>query len=71
MAELTLEVLAKRVETLERILNVIPPESNTPVKDWRLAVGMFTGSEFMKLVHAEGKAIRERDREEARREFGE
>ncbi len=71
MPELTLEVLAKRVETLERILKVTPTESDAPVKDWRLAVGMFTGSEFMKQVDAEGQAIRERDREEARREFGE
>jgi hypothetical protein len=29
---------------------------------------MFSGSEFMKQVDAEGRAIREKDREEARRE---
>ena len=71
MDELTLEILAKRVDAIERILNVKPPRPTPPRKDWRLAVGMFTGSEFMKQVDAEGQAIRERDREEARKEFGE
>ncbi|HEX3313833.1 MAG TPA: hypothetical protein VHR72_03025 [Gemmataceae bacterium] len=68
MGELTLEGLAKRVETLERMLKVSPPEDGTPRKDWRRAVGMFTGSEFMKQVDAEGQAIRERDRDEAEQE---
>ncbi len=64
MNELTLESLAKRVETLERLLAA--PPSTSRVKDWRLAVGMFTGSEFMKQVDAAGQAIRQSDRDEAR-----
>jgi hypothetical protein len=59
MGELTLESLAKRVETLERLARVRQPASGPPRKDWRHAVGMFTGSEFMKQVDAEGQAIRE------------
>ena len=70
MGELTLEQLAKRVETLERLLKVNSPDAGPPRKDWRRAVGMFTGSEFMKQVDAEGQAIRERGREEAEQEFG-
>jgi len=66
MDELTLEALAKRVEVLERLLHVQPGEP--PPKDWRSVAGMFSGSEFMKQVDAEGRAIREQDREAARRE---
>lgn len=62
MNELTLESLAKRVETLERLLAV--PPSTSRVKDWRLAVGMFTGSEFMKQIDVAGQAIRQSDRDE-------
>ena len=69
MPELSLELLAKRVEFLERSLGVSPGEAS-PQKDWRLAVGMFTGSEPMKQIDSEGQAIREEDRDEARREFG-
>jgi hypothetical protein len=67
MDDLTLESLAKRVEALERLLHVKPGET-PPAKDWSSVVGMFSGSEFMKQVNAEGRAIREQDREEARRE---
>jgi hypothetical protein len=70
MNDLTLENLAKRVEALEKLLHLSPPPK-TPEKDWRSAVGMFTGSDFMKQVDAEGAAIRQLDRDEARREFGE
>ena len=62
MTELTLESLAKRVEALEKKL----AEREAPKKDWRLSVGMFDGSEFMKQVDAEGEAIREADRKAAR-----
>ena len=65
MNELTLEMLAKRVEAIERLLNV-QPEKPSADTDWQSAVGMFSGSDFMKLVDAEGRAIRERDREVAR-----
>jgi hypothetical protein len=67
MNEITLESLAKRVEALERLLNV-KPGVQPPVRDWQSVVGMFSGSEFMKQVNAEGRAIREKEREEARRE---
>ncbi|MCE9529830.1 MAG: hypothetical protein K8T89_01615 [Planctomycetes bacterium] len=71
MNDLTLEMLAKRVEALEKLLNVTPPPlSPASAKDWRSAVGMFTGNEFMKQIDAEGQAIRQQDREDARKEFG-
>ena len=63
MNELTLEALAKRVEALERALQTRPARS----KDWRRVVGMFGDSEFSRQVDAEGRAIREAEREEARR----
>jgi hypothetical protein len=65
MNEVTLESLARRVEALERALSfsLKPPRQ----KDWRRVVGMFGDSEFMKQVDAEGKAIREAERAEARR----
>jgi hypothetical protein len=68
MAEVTLESLVKRVEELERI---IAQMNAPPVKDWRRAAGLFTGSEFAKQVDEEGRKIREADREAARQEFGE
>jgi hypothetical protein len=63
MNELTLEGLAKRVEALERALQARPSRQ----KDWRRVVGMFGDSEFSRQVDAEGRAIREAEREEARR----
>ena len=68
MGELTLESLAKRLEAIEQKLNqreAIPP------KDWRLAAGMFTDSEFSKQVDEEALKIRQADRDAARAEFGE
>jgi hypothetical protein len=66
MPELTLESLAKRVEALESALAV--KETNRSPKDWRMGVGLFAGSEFMKQVDEEGRRIREADREAARQE---
>ena len=63
MNDLTLEALAKRVEALERALQVRPPRQ----KDWRRVVGMFRDTEVSRQVDAEGRAIREAEREEARR----
>jgi hypothetical protein len=63
MNELTLEALAKRVEALERALQVRSPRQ----KDWRRVVGMFRDSEISHQIDAEGRAIREAEREEARR----
>ena len=68
MPRLTLETLAKRVDELERKL----AERDAPsIKDWRLAAGMFTGSECSRQIDEEARKIREGDRDAARREFGE
>ena len=66
MNELTLESLARRVEALERALDLKPVTFRA--KDWRSVVGMFEDSEFMKQVDAEGRALREAERAKARRE---
>jgi hypothetical protein len=63
MDEVTLESLARRVEALERALALRPPRQ----KDWRSVIGMFEDNEFSRRVDAEGQAIREAEREEARR----
>jgi hypothetical protein len=68
MSELTLESLARRLEDVERRLNENQASS---AKDWRIAAGLFTGRESSKIVDEEGRKIRDADREEARREFGE
>jgi hypothetical protein len=67
MSELTSEGLARQLEDLERRLN---EKQGRGVKDWRTAAGMFTGREFSKIVDEEGRKIRDADRKEARREFG-
>ena len=64
MPEITLESLAARLTEVERQLaaqQVAPAKK----KDWRRTVGMFTGSEFMKQVDAEGEAVRDADRAES------
>jgi hypothetical protein len=65
MTEISLESLARRVEALERALDVNQRSNRS--KDWRRVVGMFGDSDFQKQVDAEGQAIREADRAEARR----
>ncbi len=65
MNEVTLESLARRVEALERALALKPGAG--ALKDWRRVVGMFGDSEFMRQVDAEGQALREAERAEARR----
>ena len=67
MSEMSLESLAKRVEALEKKLSEHQAAAAVPAKDWRSVVGMFDGSEAMKQVIAEGHAIREAEREAARR----
>jgi len=59
MSELTLEALAKRVEALEK-------KQAAPPADWRSVVGLFDDDPGFADVIAEGKAIREADREAAR-----
>jgi hypothetical protein len=63
MEDVTLESLARRVEALERALGLRPASA----KDWRRVVGLFGDSELSRQVDAEGHAIREAEREEARR----
>jgi hypothetical protein len=62
----TLEALAQRLDMVEKELARLSAPSRP--KDWRRVVGMFEGSEFMKQVIEEGKAIRQADREAAQRE---
>jgi molybdopterin converting factor small subunit len=65
MPELTLESLAARVAALEKQLaeQKAPPQK----KDWRRTIGMFAGNEFIKELDAEVAAMREAEREAARR----
>ena len=62
MSEATIESLVKRIEALEQKFT----EREAPKKDWRLSVGMFEGSEFMKQVDEEVAAMREAERQSAR-----
>lgn len=68
MAQHTLE---KRVAVLERQVAELLAngQDRLPVKDWRNALGVFSPetAEFMKQVDAAGRAIREKERREARR----
>lgn len=64
MAELTLESLAKRVEDLER--QVASQAKPAPRNDWLEVAGMFRDSDYHYQVIAEGRAIREAERELAR-----
>lgn len=66
MTDPTLEEIAKRLEAVEKQLAAQAATNAPPKKDWRRSVGMFTGSEFMKDVDAEGAAIREAERKAAR-----
>jgi hypothetical protein len=63
MTEITLESLARRVEALERALDLKPPL--TDKNAWRGVVGMFAGSDFMREVDEEGRKIREAERAQA------
>ena len=67
-AETDVEDLAKRVDEFEREL---AEHNAASIKDWRLAAGMFTGSECSRQIDEEARKIREGDRDAARREFGE
>ena len=62
MGEHTLESLARRVEALERVVQTGTKAS----KDCRRAFGTIPDSEFSRQVDAEGQAIREAERAEAR-----
>ena len=66
MKQLSLESLEKRIEAIE--IALAADQSSRTSKDWRKAIGMFAGSDFMKQVDEEGRRIREAEREEARSE---
>jgi len=69
MNEVTLESLARRVEALERALDLQQP---SPGKNaWQSVVGMFAGSDFMRQVDEEGQKIRVAERTQAQQEPGE
>lgn len=68
MAELSLEALAKRIDDLE---GKMARRESDYGKDWRLVAGMFTGSDFSRLVDEEARIIREKDRQATQAEFGE
>jgi len=64
MADLTLESLAARIEALEKKL----AEQKPGKKDWLKTVGMFDDDpDFKREVIDVGQAIREAEREAARR----
>ena len=67
MPEITLEMLAARLDAVEKKLAEKVAES-VRKKDWRRTVGMFDDDpDFKQEVLAEGQAIREANREAARR----
>lgn len=66
MNEVTLESLARRVEALERALDLRSPL--TDKNAWQNVVGMFDGSDFMRQVDEEGHKIREAERAQAQQE---
>lgn len=65
MTEQALEAILKRLDAIEKQLAEQSAKSPRK-KDWRRVAGMFTGSEFMKDVDAEGAALREAERVAAR-----
>jgi hypothetical protein len=66
MAQRTLE---ERVAALEQQVQEFRVELQKALqpKDWRSTVGMFSGNEAMKAIDAAGQAIREKERQRARR----
>ena len=64
MQEPTVESLKERVAELERQL----AERDESPKDWRSVVGLFDDSELMPQILAEGRAYRQRLRDEANAE---
>ena len=60
MSELTLEALARRIEALERVVQLQPQVPGRD--DWQRVVGMFAGSQFMRQVDEEGRKLREAER---------
>lgn len=64
--------LTERVAALERQVAELQAAlaKAFPAKDWQRTVGMFTGDEVMQQILAEGRKIRQADRDKARRGGG-
>jgi hypothetical protein len=60
--------LTKRLETLEKQVAKLTARISAldAQPNWRRAVGMFAGDEYMRKIFAEGRKIREADRTHAR-----
>ena len=60
--------LEKRVAALEETVAQLLSRSDSAVakKDWRSTLGMFADDSVMKEIDAEGRRIREADRQQAR-----
>jgi hypothetical protein len=61
--------LEKRMDALEKEVAELRTKVDrlTAPKDWRSTIGMFAGDEVMRQIEEEGRKIREKDRERARR----
>jgi hypothetical protein len=57
------------ISALERTVAQLVQSQQTVcrVKDWKRTIGMFSGNELMKQIHAAGQKIREQDRQRVRR----
>ncbi len=66
MSSITLENLEERLAALEKQVALLrQPQPPPPrFKDWRLAVGMFPGDDFMRQIDEAGREVREANRQE-------
>jgi hypothetical protein len=66
MAPITLENLEQRLTALEKEVAQLrqAQQARPRFKDWRQAVGLFPGDDFMKQIDEAGREIREADRRE-------
>ena len=62
-----LEALTRRIANLEQEVADLKSRIEDPEKDWRRTVGMFSGDEVMKRIDAAGQAIRQKERDAAKR----
>jgi hypothetical protein len=67
MSQVTLE---ERVAALEKQIAELKEVVDKTVqpRDWRSTIGMFSGNQAMKEIDAAGQAIREKERERARKQ---
>jgi hypothetical protein len=66
MSTITMENLEQRLAALEKeVAQLRQAKQPRPCfKDWRQAIGMFPGDDFMKQIDEAGREIREADRQE-------